>query len=72
MMSSTTSGSIDGQVRAERLARDRAQPVDRLPAREEREVGAEEQLVLDAVLDRACTSALQSSQRRETRPETSA
>ena len=53
MMSSTTCGSITGIPGTEGRARDRSQPVDRLLRGEEREVGAEQQLVLDAVLDRA-------------------
>ena len=43
----------DREVGTESRARDRAEPVDRLSRREEREVGSEQQLVLDAVLDRA-------------------
>ena len=43
----------DRHVRAEGRAGDRTQAVDRLSRREEREVGAEQQLVRNAVLDRA-------------------
>ena len=52
MMSSTTSSSIARHVGPERRAGERAQAVDRLPRREEREVGAEQQLVRHAVLGR--------------------